>query len=250
MSPLDDVGVFAMGTILIIAALGTGLAALFILPWLWRKGEERRLAALCRARRAIILSYDDGPGSVLTPKLLSLLHDRSAKANFFMLGRHAAGNEAVVRQVIAAGHEVGSHSFAHSNAWKRDPFTVARDFDHGRTTMATLGAENIFFRPPYGKLTLIQWIVEARRGTRFAWWSVDSKDSWARRPIADVTAEITTKGGGVVLMHDFDDYSSGGHAISHVDHVLALTTAILDLAQANDMRVMTMGELYGAKSAA
>lgn len=234
--------------ILVFPILAAAIAAFFAVPWLWRKLEERRLAELCRARRAVVLSYDDGPGPALTPRLLDLLGQRGVKASFFMLGRNAAQAEALARRVIAEGHEVGSHSFDHSNAWKRDPLTVARDFDKGRAAMASLGAEGRFFRPPYGKLTIAQWLIERNRATRFAWWSVDSKDSWDRRPIADVTGEILAKGGGVVLMHDFDAYDAGDEGPPHPEHVLALTDAIIDCAEANGLKLMTLAELHGDKA--
>lgn len=232
----------AQTAVVLAVALLAMTSGFLVLPWLWRRRAEQRLAAACAARRAIVLSYDDGPGRTLTPKLLDLLQRHNARANFFMLGSRAATSPEIVARAVAEGHEVGSHSFSHRNAWKTDPVTLARDFARGRRTLAAAGADNRFFRPPYGKMTIAQWMLERRRGTRFGWWSVDSKDSWDRRPIDAVVGEIRARQGGVVLMHDYDDYPADS-AVSHADHLLALTSAILETARADGMNVVTLGEL-------
>lgn len=233
----------AATTAVLIAALLAITGGFLVLPWLWRRQAEQRLSAACAARRAIVLSYDDGPGQSLTPKLLDLLRSHNARANFFMLGSRAATRPDIVARAVAEGHEVGSHSFSHRNAWKTDPVTLARDFARGRRALAVAGADNRFFRPPYGKMTIAQWLLERQRGTRFAWWSVDSKDSWDRRPIDAVVREIRARQGGVVLMHDYDDYPAKEAGVSHAEHLLALTAAILETARQDGLQVMTLGEL-------
>ncbi len=69
------------------------LACWFLVPFAWRKIEERRLARLCRDNRTIVLTYDDGPGPRLTPQLLELLKGHDVPASFFPLGRNATKNE-------------------------------------------------------------------------------------------------------------------------------------------------------------
>lgn len=233
-----------MTAVLVIAtALLLAGGAFFIAPWLWRRAGERRLAEAAARARAVVLSYDDGPGRSLTPRLLDLLASRNASASFFMLGRNAEASGDIVARALAEGHEVGSHSHDHSNAWKSWPGTVARDFAKGHRTMAALGAGGALFRPPYGKLTLLQWLIERRRGSRFAWWTVDSRDSWDRRPVSEVVAEVRQKGGGVVLMHDWDSYPHARGEPPHAEHLLSLTGAILDLAEEQRLKVMTLSEL-------
>ncbi len=239
----------AIGTLTLIwvaiLILGAAAAAWILLPFSWRRQEERALADQCRKARAIVLSYDDGPGERLTPALLELFQRRGAKASFFMLGKRVSARPAIARQLVADGHDLGSHSESHVNGWKSLPGTWARDVDAGMRSVESAGGSPALFRPPYGKVTLAGWLAHRKRGTRFAWWTVDSQDSWKRRPIAEVLAEIEAKGGGVVLMHDFDSYDSGPDPLPHADHVLALTTAILDLADARNMRVVSLSQLHG-----
>lgn len=222
-------------------------AAWVALPFALRRRDERRLAAACRAQRAIVLSYDDGPGAIATPRLLALLAAHGARASFFALGRHIAARRATAAAVLAAGHELGSHSRRHLNAWKSDPVSHLRDTAAGVADVRALGADGRLYRPPYGKITLAGLVQAMAGGWRFAWWSVDTRDSWAPRPVADVLAEIEAKGGGVVLMHDGDNYGvrgGGSHPHGgHVPYMLAMTEGILGLAAEKGYRIRTLGEV-------
>lgn len=229
--------VIAVLVLLLLAALW------FLAPFALRTLAEKRLAALCRSRRAIVLTYDDGPGEVLTPRLLQLLKSRNAKATFYALGRNASRNPQVLRAVIAAGHDAGSHTHDHSNAWKVLPWRAARDVRTGIETLEKFGGDIRAFRPPFGKLTVAGLFQGAIRGLSYGWWTIDSRDSWARRPITDVVAEIAARGGGVVLMHDFDSYEKSPANPSHVEHVLELTGRILDLAQQQGFHIVPLSAL-------
>lgn len=59
------------------------------------------------------LTFDDGPSSDWTPKILDLLAKHDVKATFFVVGQNAAGREDVLRRIAAEGHTVGNHTFTH-----------------------------------------------------------------------------------------------------------------------------------------
>lgn len=226
--------------------LGLAGALWFLLPFALRRAEERALAARCRDARAIVLSYDDGPGTTLTPALLDLFEARKVKASFFMLGSRIAERPELVQRVVEAGHDLGSHSESHLNAWSALPWAVSRDIEAGMQTVQRAGGKPGLFRPPFGKMTLGGLLAARQRNIALCWWTVDTRDSWKRRPAEEVLAEIKTKGGGVVLMHDYDSYDHGSDRVSHPDHVLGLSGRILDLAQEGGFRVITMSELQGS----
>jgi len=228
---------------LFLAIFASLAASWFLVPFAIRKRAESNLAELCRSRKLIVLTYDDGPGTILTPRLAELLKRRNVKATFYSLGRNAERHPEATRLLLAEGHEIGSHTYNHSNAWKTSPWRAARDLRAGIAAVAGLGGDRRNFRPPFGKLTLAGLLHGHLLGLRYGWWTIDSQDSWARRPIAEVLNEISQRGGGVVLMHDFDTYAKAPVTPSHVDHVLELTARILDLAEQKGFHVVPMSAL-------
>lgn len=223
-------------TFLLAAAL-----AWFGLPLLHRRIATARLARLCKQHRAIVLTYDDGPSAGMTPAVADLLAQHRAKATFFMIGGFAQMHPALVTRLVGEGHEIGSHTQKHSNAWKATPWGAMRDLVAGRQSLARLGVPTRLFRPPFGKTTLGTLI--AGSGLGFAFWTIDPQDSWNRRPMADILAEIDQKGGGVVLMHDFDLPRRGPTPAAHPAYLLALTEALIGHAATKGYRILRLGDL-------
>ena len=224
------------------------LVLLGVLP-LWfgagllhRRFATARLAILCRQHRAVVLTYDDGPNPAMTPTLADLLARTGTKASFFMIGGFAQAAPQIVARLAAEGHEIGSHTQTHSNAWKTTPWVAMRDLAAGRQTLARLGITTNIFRPPFGKTTF--GTLMAGWGQRFAFWTVDPQDSWNRRPVADVLAEIDQKGGGVVLMHDVERPRRGPAPEAHPAYLLELTEALIAFAAAKGYRILRFGDLF------
>jgi peptidoglycan-N-acetylglucosamine deacetylase len=216
----------------------------FGLPVLHRSRMTADLSAVCAQHRAIVLTYDDGPSAGMTPALADLLAQTGTKATFFVIGNFAGAAPQIVARLAAEGHEIGSHTQTHSNAWKTTPWAAMRDLVAGRQTLTRLGIATKTFRPPFGKSTLGTLI--AGRGQYFAFWTVDPQDSWNRRPVADVLAEIDRKGGGVVLMHDVERPRRGPTPEAHPAYLLELTGALITFAAAKGYRILRLGDLRNA----
>lgn len=226
-----------------VAPIGV-VAGWFLLPHLWRLREERRLARTCEAHGLLALTYDDGPGSSLTTRLLDLLASRGATATFFMLGERVSQRPELARRVIDLGHVVGSHTHGHSNAWRTNPVRVGRDINEGVREVDGIGGSGRLYRPPYGKVTLATLLHARLDNLRFGWWTVDSRDSWKRRPTEAVVQQVRGRGGAVVLMHDFDSYGLDTDKVSHEDYVLDLTGRLLELAEDEGLRLVTLPEVH------
>ncbi len=229
--------------------IGLGVAVggcLALAVWLWphmsRKGMIARMARWCQENRALALTYDDGPGPELTGRLLDMLGAHGARATFFLLGRRAARAPSTADRTRAEGHESGCHTHDHLNAWKTWPWKARRDVRHGYETLARWVGESGVFRPPYGKMTLLTAYEVRRRGASVGWWTVDSGDTWERLPRVDAVVErVERAGGGVVLLHDFD--REGPDAGERSEFVLRTTAGLLELAQREGWRVVTIGEV-------
>lgn len=226
--------------IFIFASLG----GWFGIPALFRWRSSRDLARRARTRRAIVLTYDDGPGEVLTPRLVDLLKRRQVRATFFVIGRNAARHPETVRRLIADGHEIGNHTRDHLNAWKAGPLRAVRDIRHGMDGLADLGMDEAVFRPPFGKSTLATLLYCLLRGTRLAFWTHDSRDSWHRLPADQFLKQLRATQGGVVLMHDFDRPRRGQSPEQHPDYVLALTERIIDFAETHGFNFLAFSDLF------
>lgn len=82
-------------------------------PWIY--GRLLRLLLRIRVvkQRVLVLTFDDGPGTKLTPVVLRILDEYNVKATFFLFGRSVAGREYLVRQIAERGHEICSHGYGH-----------------------------------------------------------------------------------------------------------------------------------------
>jgi len=65
--------------------------------------------------KEVVLTFDDGPWPGNTPSVLKTLADECTKAVFFPIGKHATYHPEILKQVAAAGHTVGAHTWSHAN---------------------------------------------------------------------------------------------------------------------------------------
>src|SRR5688500_2103537 len=68
---------------------------------LWQGSSERK---------AIAITFDDGPIKDFTPKVLDILKEQKAPASFFMIGKNIKGNDEIVKRIDSEGHLIGNHS--------------------------------------------------------------------------------------------------------------------------------------------
>jgi len=222
--------------------LGTVGAAAYFSPHFIRKVEEAKLRKSCREQRSLVLTYDDGPGEKLTPRLLELLDSYQVSATFFLLGMRVQKSPIFVNRIAEAGHELGTHGYYHLNAWKVWPWQALNDIQLGYRTLGDAVSADSPFRPPYGKLVLPTWWALRLRRAPIGWWTVDSGDTNAQLPQTDeVVKKVKSAGGGVVLLHDFD--RQGNQAAVRADFVLETTAALLEAALVENWKVQSLGRL-------
>ncbi|MCY2954764.1 MAG: polysaccharide deacetylase family protein [Planctomycetota bacterium] len=222
------------------AMLGT-LFGCYYAPHLTRYPAVARLKRRLAQTRSLVLTYDDGPGTLLTPQLLDLLDSLKAKATFFLLGMRVTANPQIVDRIIRDGHEVGSHGDKHVHAWKAWPWRVLNDVHAGYGSISAWVPSNAPYRPPHGKLSLPLWLSVRCRRSPLGWWTSDSRDSYGELPDPQEAAErLVGSDGGVVLMHDF------WADPQHMDYVLRLTELVVRSAPCHGLTIRRFCDLQTA----
>src|SRR5579862_2964595 len=79
-----------------------------------------------RHRRALALTFDDGP-SESTERILDVLARHNVPATFFQIGANVERLPSVARSIAAAGHEIGNHSHTHPLLCFRSPKFMEAD---------------------------------------------------------------------------------------------------------------------------
>jgi peptidoglycan/xylan/chitin deacetylase (PgdA/CDA1 family) len=135
------------------AAAGLGLAAggfAYAAMWPGSRIFGRALIAPKRPGQ-LALTFDDGPNPVWTPRLLEVLARHGVKATFFMVGQAAQQQPELVRQVAAAGHLIGIHSWTHPNLAVTAAAQVCEELVLSRQALEEMtGGPIRYFRPPFG----------------------------------------------------------------------------------------------------
>ncbi|WP_441233051.1 polysaccharide deacetylase family protein [Bradyrhizobium sp. 930_D9_N1_4] len=161
--------------------------------------------------KEVVLTFDDSPWPVNTPAVLKALAEECTKGLFFSVGKHAAWHPEILRQVLAQGHTVGTHTWSHLNLnGKKMTEQQAKDeiekgFSAVKLALGTNPAP--FFRFPQlqHNPAMVTYL-----GTRnVAMWSTDldsfdfRKGATPEKIVNTVMTKLDKLGKGIVLMHDF-----------------------------------------------
>ena len=89
-----------------------------------------------------------------TNRLLALFAAEQVQATFFILGWVAERHPALVKQIAAAGHELGCHSYWHRLIYKLDPKTFREDTRRAKETIEQSAGQAVFgYRAPTYSIT-------------------------------------------------------------------------------------------------
>lgn len=98
----------------------------------------------------LVLTFDDGPDSVWTPKVLDILKQENVKAAFFIVGQNGQTNPEIVKRIYAEGHELGNHSFTHPNLGEVPRQITDLEINATQRLIESLtGHSTRLFRAPY-----------------------------------------------------------------------------------------------------
>jgi peptidoglycan/xylan/chitin deacetylase (PgdA/CDA1 family) len=156
----------------------------------------------------VVLTFDDGPWPHHTPDVLAALAANCTRAVFFPIGEHSMWAPEILRQVAAAGHTIGSHTWSHKDLAKLSQQDAKDEIEKGISAVHwALGAPAApFFRFPALSHAPEMVTYLGERNVAIFSTDMDSLDFKIRKPeqvIASVMAKLKKNGKGIVLMHDF-----------------------------------------------
>jgi peptidoglycan/xylan/chitin deacetylase (PgdA/CDA1 family) len=166
--------------------------------------------------KEVVLTFDDGPWPLNTPSVLKTLADECTTGIFFSIGKHATYYPEILKQVLAAGHTVGAHTWSHATLTNKKLTEQQRIEEIEKGFSAVKWALGGVSPSPFFRFPALQHPPEmvTYLGTRnIAMFScdLDSFDFKASSPkqVIDVTMKKLDKlGKGIILMHDFHKHTA------------------------------------------
>ena len=157
------------------------------------------------SEKIVALTFDDGPTKGATDEVLKALQEMNVKATFFVIGGELEENMDEARKIVAAGHELGNHSYSHVRMLLVTPSFVQQEIEKTDVLIRRAGyTGEINFRPPYGKKLLALPYYLSKTGRRTIMWDVepDSKPKIASDSgsiIEETRARV--RPGSIILLH-------------------------------------------------
>jgi cellulose synthase/poly-beta-1,6-N-acetylglucosamine synthase-like glycosyltransferase/peptidoglycan/xylan/chitin deacetylase (PgdA/CDA1 family) len=202
------------------------------------------------ANKKIAISFDDGPDSQWTPKILDILKDKKTPGIFFIIGDQANKRPNILKREFAEGHEIGNHTFTHpkfdeiSHTQLRWELNLTQ-----RLIESTLDVKTILFRPPYGidhqpeySEEVAQLPLAQEMGYLIVGQRIDP-DDWSLRngkpiPAKEIVDSVLRQAGNgnIILLHD-----GGGDRTQTV----AALPQIIDALRKKGYQLVSVSDLIG-----
>ncbi len=158
--------------------------------------------------KEVVLTFDDGPWPNNTPAVLAALAAECTKATFFPIGEHATWHPEILKQVAAAGHTIGSHTWSHKDLSKLSLEDAKTEIEKGVSAVhwALGGPSASFIRFPALRHPPEVVSYVGQRNMAIFSCDLDSFDFKLKKPdavIKSVMTKLDKLGKGIILMHDF-----------------------------------------------
>lgn len=190
-------GALAIG---VVAALLFGLNSVSKAPCFQLIGD-----LTCRVEtgdKVVALSFDDGPTPAGVAAILPVLDRYDAEATFFLIGGDLQRYPEAARDILAAGHELGNHTYSHKRNVGRSRAFYRDEIGKTERLLHEAGSDTGLFRPPYGrKLVGLPQEVE-RAGLKTITWDVADQADLFPEPAAyakDIVDRV--RPGSIILIH-------------------------------------------------
>lgn len=157
------------------------------------------------SQKVVALTFDDGPTVNGTDQILAILAEENIKATFFVTGAELESNLDQGKKIVAAGHELGNHSYSHVRMMLVTPSFVKQEIENTDKLIRDAGyTGEILFRPPYAKKLLALPYYLSKTGRKTITWDVEPEsypeiDAEADKIVEHVLSK--TRPGSIIILH-------------------------------------------------
>ncbi len=214
-------------------------------------GSAEVVWSFATGRRAVALTFDDGPHPELTPRVAEVLAAHGAKATFFLLGRSAEAQPDLARRLVDEGHEIGNHTWSHLSLAHAPGTECRAEVVAGSAAIErTTGTAPRWFRPPRGMVNGAVVRAAADCGQHVAMWSAKPPSSGLEDPdpVAAALADAAEPG-AIYLFHDG---TSGRHDVElerRRRREVPVLDRLLDRLVRDGWDLLTLSELAATRDA-
>lgn len=187
---------------------------------------------------AIALTFDDGPVSDKTNRILDILKDKNAPATFFCIGNRVDANPDLLNRIDAEGHLIGNHSYYHKKTFPVQSLAaIAGELTKtDQSIEAIIKKKPAYFRPPFGVTNPVVAGGVLYTGHAVIGWNVRSLDAviknkkrlWKR-----ITQNLGA--GDIVLFHDYADVT------------IEILPDYIDHIRKSGLKIVRLDDLIGIK---
>jgi peptidoglycan-N-acetylglucosamine deacetylase len=181
-------------------------------------------------QKAVALTFDDGPTDNVDD-ILTLLNKYEIEATFFLIGNEIEKRKEEAEKIVAAGHQVGNHSYSHQRMIFKSPSFIKEEIEKTDKLIESIGYKGeIDFRPPNGKKLAVLPFYLHREGKETITWNIEpdhavDKVGYVKRNIEN---------GSIILLHPMYDESG---------EQLQLLESIIKLLIEEEYKFLTVNEL-------
>ncbi|SDY03729.1 polysaccharide deacetylase family protein [Thermoactinomyces sp. DSM 45892] len=193
---------------------------------------------LPKNQRKVVITFDDGPDGIYTPKVLDILQRYNVKATFFVMGKSAVNHPEQLKRIVRDGHTVGNHTWHHSDFQLISEKEIENDLlKNEKYIQEELGIKPLFVRPPFGRINEKICRVASRYHYTLVHWDVDPKD-WDGRSADRILNWVKekVKPGSIILLH-----SGGGEP--YLDGSIKALPQIIEYLRKEKYQIVPLQEL-------
>lgn len=154
--------------------------------------------------KLVALTIDDGPDPRYTRQILNILKKYDIKATFFVVGESCEAHPELIRQEIAAGHEVENHTYTHPDLVKDNAISTEEEIVRTQHVIEGITCRKTrYLRPPKGLFTHKMVEIAEMKGYKVVLWTICVEHQKAKTT-ADMANRVikVAKPGIIILAHD------------------------------------------------